>query len=378
MDKHTIFFSHSTKDKDLLLKLKQKLDTITGGVLEIFLSSDGQSIPFGHNWVHKIEQGLDKAKIIFVFITPDSIASNWIYFEAGFAYSKNIEVIPVGIGVDIAILKPPLSLLQGFNIVSGDSLNNFIATINRKFGYHFPENFTQADFDEIITRMKPCTTVVDFSEVFERIEYEILEEHNDGQGGKIKNDLGQIFDNQVSFLREQGVQFSYSRNYGHNTHEILVFGIRITYKYTPSKENQDKIRKLYNDMDRITYRISPYNFKESFDLFNQMMTNCREYDYVYLKFGLNSEYEYMNEIEKISSALSKYPGLFNLSADRVGTYVFRNIKFSIFDDFRWDPRHKLEYVLSTSYKPSDISAEDMFGLIYNLLEKKVIHKKSHN
>jgi len=36
---------------------------------------------------------------MFIFVTQNSIKSDWIYFEAGYAYSKGIEVIPVGIGV---------------------------------------------------------------------------------------------------------------------------------------------------------------------------------------------------------------------------------------------------------------------------------------
>ena len=115
MSKPTIFFSHSSKDKDAILTIKNKLDSATGGVLDIFMSSDGQSIPFGTNWIHKIEEGLQAAKIMFVFVTEVSVASGWIYFEAGFAYSKGIQVVPVGIGIDIGTLKAPLNLLQGFS-----------------------------------------------------------------------------------------------------------------------------------------------------------------------------------------------------------------------------------------------------------------------
>ncbi len=114
MSKPTLFFSHSTKDKDLVLSIRDKLTKYTGGVLDIFMSSDGQSIPFGTNWIHKVEEGLNNAKIMFVFVTENSVSSGWIYFEAGFAYSKGIHVIPVGIGVDIGTLKAPLNLLQGF------------------------------------------------------------------------------------------------------------------------------------------------------------------------------------------------------------------------------------------------------------------------
>lgn len=107
MEKPTIFFSHSAKDRNVILPIKEKLIKITSGVIQIFMSSDGQSIPFGNNWIHKIEDGLNNAKIMFVFVTPTSIESGWIYFEAGFAYSKGIDVIPVGVGIDIGSIRPP-------------------------------------------------------------------------------------------------------------------------------------------------------------------------------------------------------------------------------------------------------------------------------
>lgn len=47
----------------------------------------------------KVEEGLQVAKIMFVFVTENSISSGWIYFEAGYAYSNGIQVIPVGIGL---------------------------------------------------------------------------------------------------------------------------------------------------------------------------------------------------------------------------------------------------------------------------------------
>lgn len=86
---------------------------------------------------------------MFVFITEQSISSGRIYFEAGYAYSKDVHVIPVGIGVSVGDLKAPLNLLQGFNITSEDSLNNFLTIINREFNYSFPARFTNKDYYEI-------------------------------------------------------------------------------------------------------------------------------------------------------------------------------------------------------------------------------------
>ena len=70
MEKPKIFFIHSAKDRNVILPIKEKLIKITSGVIQIFMSSDGQSIPFGNNWIHKIEDGLNNAKIMFVFVTP--------------------------------------------------------------------------------------------------------------------------------------------------------------------------------------------------------------------------------------------------------------------------------------------------------------------
>jgi hypothetical protein len=95
-DKPIIFFSHSTKDTELLKRLKEMFDTKTGGAIEVFLSSDGQSIPMGRNWVYKIEEAIKGARLFFVFLTPSSLFSTWIFFEAGYAHNGDIKVIPVG------------------------------------------------------------------------------------------------------------------------------------------------------------------------------------------------------------------------------------------------------------------------------------------
>jgi len=150
MQKPTVFISHSSSDKELILKIKDLVNVCTSGTVDLFQSSDGESIPFGNNWIHQVEENLKKSSIMFVFVSPRSAMSSWIYFEAGFAYSKGIKVIPVGVdGVDIGNLKPPLNLLQGFNIASAEGLNNIIAVLNREFDCRYPESFSVADFERL-------------------------------------------------------------------------------------------------------------------------------------------------------------------------------------------------------------------------------------
>ncbi|HMO52806.1 MAG TPA: toll/interleukin-1 receptor domain-containing protein [Kiritimatiellia bacterium] len=151
MNKPSIFFSHSSKDKAVLTRLKTLFTEKTGQTIDVFLSSDGQSIPLGRNWVHRIQEALESTTVMVVFLTPNSVSSSWIYFESGFAYSKGIKVIPVGLlGVDLTQIPPPLSLLQGFNIRSQDGLNNLIALANTEFSHSHTASFNDQEMKDLL------------------------------------------------------------------------------------------------------------------------------------------------------------------------------------------------------------------------------------
>jgi hypothetical protein len=151
MAKPTVFFSHSSRDRDVVGRLKELFLAKTGGSIDLFVSSDGQSIPFGRNWVHEVEQALGRCQLLFVFLTPESLRSHWVFFEAGYTYSKSIKVVPVGlIGVDLNTVPPPLSLLQGFNIVGAAGLNNLIAVTNAVLSHQHLESFTDDEFRHVV------------------------------------------------------------------------------------------------------------------------------------------------------------------------------------------------------------------------------------
>ena len=148
--KPTIFFSHSSRDSAILTRLRELLVWKTGRTVDVFLSSDGQSIPLGRNWVHALQSALEQASLVLVFVSPQSLKSDWMFFESGFTYAKGIRVIPIGfLGVDLGTLPPPIGLLQGFNISSAEGLNNIIALVNQEFGYEHKERFTEAEYQEL-------------------------------------------------------------------------------------------------------------------------------------------------------------------------------------------------------------------------------------
>jgi hypothetical protein len=144
--KPTVFFSHSSKDKEAIKHLKDRFLKITGKTIDVFVSSDGQSIPLGHNWVKTIEDALGRAKLMFVFVTPNSIGSPWLPFEAAFSYSRNVAVVPVVFGgLSMENLPMPLSLLQGFSVDNHEQLNNIIARCNDSFGFEHELSFLDSD-----------------------------------------------------------------------------------------------------------------------------------------------------------------------------------------------------------------------------------------
>lgn len=151
MDKPIMFFSHSSQDQKSLVRLKELFLEKTGESIEIFLSCDGQSIPLGRNWVRRVQEALEEAKVMVTFVTPNAIRSNWLYFESGFAYAKGIRVVPVGfLGLDLATITPPLSLLQGFNITSADGLDNLVALANEVFQHSHLSRFTMDEYQQVV------------------------------------------------------------------------------------------------------------------------------------------------------------------------------------------------------------------------------------
>lgn len=152
MEKPIVFLSHSSLDKAALAALKKILDDRAAGSLNFFLSSDGESIRFGRNWVVRISDALSQAKLMFVFLSPQSADSKWIHFEAGCAYAKDIQVVPVCLpGIDLNRITPPLSLLQGFNLHSQDTMGNLARICNETFNMKINETFRSEDFDKIVS-----------------------------------------------------------------------------------------------------------------------------------------------------------------------------------------------------------------------------------
>jgi len=149
-EKPIVFLSHSSKDKEQLALLKQELDGRFGNSVTFFLSSDGESIPFGANWVSEISDALANARLMFLFLSRNSVDSKWVHFEAGHSYGNNIHVVPVCLpGLDLNEITAPLGHLQGFNLHSEAAMGNLIEIINNEFELRMDKAFTLESFRRI-------------------------------------------------------------------------------------------------------------------------------------------------------------------------------------------------------------------------------------
>lgn len=84
-----IFLSHIHEEKELAILIKEAIEEEFSGFIEVFVSSDGTSIPAGSNFLKRIEDGLVNCIGAIYLISPISVKRNWINFELGAVWIRN-------------------------------------------------------------------------------------------------------------------------------------------------------------------------------------------------------------------------------------------------------------------------------------------------
>ncbi len=355
LKKPIIFFSHSTVDKDILIKLKNILVSKTGNALEVFLSSDGQSIQFGKNWVHRIQEALDTASMMFVFLTPNSIQSNWIFFEAGYAYSKGITVVPVGfLGTDLNQIAPPLSLLQGFNITNQDSLNNLISTINKEYGFTFNDVFTEEEYIDLTGLSNPYIThpLGEYSEFIDEISVTLADNSN------LACDISDVLSKSKEILTNQSIEYS------EHQHRIDCFGLTMHERMDQSRNlnlrDAMKVRKPLS----IDFTIDPLLLELTIPLIIEILKEI----YTNGVTGIVFKFKFLDKVYSVDPR-HKLTALFHNSAivfdkeSNRGNFSYENLEFNIGNN-----------ALFIIPKVNDFDLKKVFELLQILFNKKALKK----
>lgn len=321
------------------------------------MSSDGASIPFGKNWLKEIEEALTKCKLMFVWVTPNSTRSNWIYFESGYAYSRKINVVPVGFdGIKLEELPAPLSLLQGFNINSSASLNNILEVINREFDLTFPDIFDDAFFEENVIKYFTDNS----AELLEYVNGIECEFHpsikiQDQDNITIKDNWLKLFEDVLRVKKE-----TFTRN-----ERGEVYGVG--FKIYPRPHTNGTHPEVFIDP------LVLNNFWEILADLNRSVYD-NKLSRVFLKVNLNPPFKLPADHYLISSRLLNTEVDFNTDLPHV-IYGFRNIQFRINIWKDGDPRRSVvrkELILIVDQNNKEIIP--LVSLIKLLARQSVIAK----
>ncbi len=89
-----VFISHINEEAALAQVLKQWIEGSLQPRCEVFVSSDPEDLPLGDKWLQTITQQLTDATVMLILCSARSIERPWINFEAGFAFARQIPIIP--------------------------------------------------------------------------------------------------------------------------------------------------------------------------------------------------------------------------------------------------------------------------------------------
>jgi hypothetical protein len=358
--KPTVFFSHSSLDKDRLFPIRNHILEGTGNAIEIFMSSDGASIPFGKNWLSEIERALHDCRLMFVWVTPNSLRSNWIYFESGCAYSREIKVVPIGYdGIKLEELAPPLSILQGFNIVSPASLNNIVTIINREFGLTFPDLFDD-HFYSVNVRDATSESTPELLEYVDGVTsmFHPKIQHADGRVAEIRPDWLGIF---RRILIKKNIPFTEDGG--------KLFGLG----YTIRTEKGDRSSWPAVDMDPLAIRRVWDILKDgAAELYEQGEST------IALVVHENPRYVLPKDQSLIASRLVDTEVGFETSLPNV-LFSYRNILFRVNIDHRYklvggQKQHEEKRELVLIVDVSNTDPIPLLSLMQLLIRRRVIHR----
>jgi TIR domain len=148
--KPLVFVSHISEDEAVAEWLKTTLNRDFLRLLEVFVSSDTESIEVGTPWFDSVRQALADARVLIVLCSRASVGKPWINFEVGAAWIINKPIIPLcHSGLSPAELPMPLSLRQGIELHDPEGIERLYEGLAREFGFGIPEK----DFAELAGRV---------------------------------------------------------------------------------------------------------------------------------------------------------------------------------------------------------------------------------
>lgn len=160
-DTRGLFISHSHDDAELVASLTNTITDLYAGYFSIFATVVKQ-IEGGDLWREAIRTNLAKSEVMLILITPNSLGSPWVPFEAGAAWHDSIEkrktVIPCRFKTTDDFAKI-VSDLQEVDLTNTASIRNIlISALNRISRLSPSPRF----MDEVLSRFSDEVSAISF------------------------------------------------------------------------------------------------------------------------------------------------------------------------------------------------------------------------
>lgn len=149
-NKKVVFISHIHEEKEVAFAFKELIEESFINLIDVFVSSDGESISMGAKWLESISDALKNCAVEVIACSPLSIQRPWIHFEAGAGWVRSIPIIPLcHSGLTPSKLPIPLNLLNGATASERSSVELMLPVIAKALGSSVP----RCDFSTYLSRV---------------------------------------------------------------------------------------------------------------------------------------------------------------------------------------------------------------------------------
>lgn len=125
-----IFISFIHEDEKVAEGVKSFLREKLAGSGKVFLASDKWAIYAGEDWLQRIKQELDSAKVVVLLLRKESVGRPWVNFEAGAAWLTNKAIIPACFGdLQKDAMPKPYSNMQALSLEDEDGPYYLVTSI---------------------------------------------------------------------------------------------------------------------------------------------------------------------------------------------------------------------------------------------------------
>jgi hypothetical protein len=152
-----VMISHAVEDEPAATALKEMIRRCSLNRIDVWFSSDRSALggmPIGGPWFSELNQRLKSTDWIVALVTPQSLASPWLYFECGFGACNHIHsVVPLTIGLPVSSVPMPLAAYQIYDAANATSIATFLQKLFEADGIPFDEDMTKGIRESTQRRM---------------------------------------------------------------------------------------------------------------------------------------------------------------------------------------------------------------------------------